>query len=109
MLKNAYFYEKKGKNRLSVGGMRPQTPVDLRRLGGSALRPPHWLLPPNVTTLSSSFLALNAFYYIQKRKNNYSTSSAFVSFAILHLFFTSYSVVFVDGGVGYPSYASANI
>jgi len=37
------------------------------------------------------------FYYLQE-KNNYSKCSAFASFVLLHLFFTSNSVVFVDGG-----------
>jgi len=89
MLKNAYFYGKKCKNWLSA----PEPPL---APGGWELRPqtPALLLLPNVTTLSGSFLALSAFYYEQKEKNNYSTSA----FAFLHLFFTSNSVVFVNGG-----------
>jgi len=46
---------------------------------------------PRVVTsasLSSSFLTLNAFYYLQKRKNNYRKLSAFASSALLQLFFT---------------------
>jgi len=60
---------------------------------------------------------LNAFYYPKTRKNDCSKCSAFASFALLHLFFTSNSVIFVDGegaqkyflpqGAGYPSYATA--
>jgi len=46
-----------------------------------------------MTTLSSSFQALIAFYYPSKKEqNNYS------AFALSHLFFISNSVVFVDKG-----------
>jgi len=67
MLKNAYFYTIKCKNCLSVGGSAPEPPL---ASGCWELRPqtPALLLLPVVTTLSSSFLALNAFYYLQKRK-----------------------------------------
>jgi len=47
--------------------------------------------PPTVTTCSSSFLALNAVYYLQKRTN-------FACSKFLQLFFTSNSVAFVDRG-----------
>jgi len=85
MLKNAFFLEKDVKNRLKRQEIRPLTPVGLQR------KPPALLLPPTMTTLSSSFLALNAVYYLQKRTN-------FVSSKFLQLFFTSNSVVFVDRG-----------
>jgi len=51
MLKNAYFLGKNCKNCLSVGGSAPETSL---------------LHPPSITTLSSSFLVVNAFYYAQK-------------------------------------------
>jgi len=61
MFKNAYFLEKYVKNRLC-----PRTPVGLRRQGAPPSDPA--LLPlPTITTLSSSFLALNAVYYVQKK------------------------------------------
>jgi len=67
MLKNAYFLGKNCKN-----------------------------LPPTITTLSSLFLMLNAFYFA-KKSSNYSKCSAFASFALLHLFFNSNSISFVEG------------
>jgi len=59
MLKNAYFLEN-CKNRLSVGGSVPEP---LFASGGWGIRPqtPALLLPPTITTLSSSFLVLNVF------------------------------------------------
>jgi len=39
MLKNAYFYGKKCKNRLSVGGSVPKTPVGRHRLEASTPGP----------------------------------------------------------------------
>jgi len=46
--------------------------------GGWELRsqPPALLLPPTLTTLSSSFLALNAFHYPQKRRKQLSKCSS---------------------------------
>jgi len=38
------------------------------------------------------------FFALKEEKNNYNKCSAFASFAILHLFFTLNSVVFVDVG-----------
>jgi len=90
MLKNAYFLEKDVKNRFSIGGLAPKPPL---ASGGRGLRPqtPTLLLPPTITTLSSSFLALNAVYYLQKRTN-------FAYSKFLQPFFTSNYVVFVAGG-----------
>jgi len=89
MLKNAYFWKncKKPLQRQSI----PRTPVCLRRLGVELLV---FLFSPTITTLSSSFLALNVFYSPQKEKNNYSKCFAFASSALLHLFFTSNSPIF---------------
>jgi len=58
------------------------------------------LLPPTITTLSSSFLVLNAFFPLKKETSNYRycKCSAFTSYAILHLFLNSNSVNFVEGG-----------
>jgi len=60
---------KKGKNRLSVGGSALEPPFVS---GGWGLRPqaPALLLPLTITTLSSSFLALNSFYYTLKKRTN---------------------------------------
>jgi len=38
------------------------------------------------------------FIFLKKEQNNYSKCSVFTSFALLGLFFTSNSVVFVDRG-----------
>jgi len=67
MLKNAYFLEKDVKYRFSVGGSAPEPPL---ASGGWGLLPqtPVLLLPPTITTFSSSFLALNAVYYLQKKQ-----------------------------------------
>jgi len=75
MLKNAYFFEDV-KNRFNIGGSVSELPL---------------LLPPTITTLSSSFLTLNAVYYLQKR-------AKFASSKFIQLFFTSNSVVFVGRG-----------
>jgi len=63
MLKNAYFLEKDVKYRFSVGCSAPEPPL---ASGGWGIRPqtPALLLPPTITTLSSSFLALNVYYYL---------------------------------------------
>jgi len=55
-------------------------------------------------------------HFIQlKKTSNYSKCSAFASYALLHLFFNSSSVSFVEGGAqkyslpqgaGYPSYST---
>jgi len=86
MLKtDAYFLEKDVRNRLSVGGPAPEPPL---ASGGWGLGPqtPALFLSPTITTLSSSFLALNAVYYLQKRTN-------FASSKFLQLFSTSNSIV----------------
>jgi len=59
-------FEKICKNRLSVGGSISELPF---ASGGWGLRPqtPVLLLSPTITSLSSSFLALNAFYYPKKK------------------------------------------
>jgi len=100
------FLEKDVKNRFSVGGSAPEP---LLASGGWGLRPqtPALLLLPTITTLSNSFLALIAVYYLQRTN--------FASSKFLLLFFTSNSVVFWQGvqkyflpqGAGYPSYAIA--
>jgi len=62
MLKNTYFLEKTVKKRLSVGGSVPEIPF---ASSGWGLRSQTQvlLLSPTITSLSSSFLMLNAFYY----------------------------------------------
>jgi len=57
MLKNAYFLEKKTVKIASASGARPQTTVCF------CSQTLALLLQPTITTLSSSFLALNAGYY----------------------------------------------
>jgi len=81
MLKNAYILEKDVKI-ASASGAPPRNPV-----GTLALLLPAYYY--NFTTLSSSFLALNLVYYLQKRTN-------FASSNFLQLLFISNSVVFVD-------------
>jgi len=68
--------------------------------GGWGLRPqtPALLLSPVISTLSSSFLALNVFYSSQKLQSSYSKCSVFASSALLQVFFFSNYVVFVDRG-----------
>jgi len=41
---------------------------------------------------------VNAFYSAQKKTSNYSKCSAFASSALLHLFFNTNFVSFVEGG-----------
>jgi len=76
----------------------PRFPVCLWRLGAPSPNPRDFT-PTYYTTLSSLFLALNAFHYPQKKKqNNISKCSAFASSPLLYLFFHFNSAVFVDSG-----------
>jgi len=101
MLKNEYFLEKTVKNCLSVG----PAPEPSFASGGWWLRSqtPAFLLSLIVTALSSTFLALNMFYSPQKEQNCYSKCSVFVSSILLHLFFISNSVIFIERGRKYIS------
>jgi len=94
MLKNAYFFGKKTVKIASASGAPPPNPVSLRRLG-LRLQTPALLLLPTIAALTSSFLALLS---LKKEQNNYSKCSVFASSALLHLFFTSNSVVLLPGG-----------
>jgi len=80
--------EKTVKNHLSVGGSAPEPPFVSRSWG---LRPQTlaFLLSTNITSLSSSFLALNAFYY-PKKKNKITTAN--VLFLLLTHFCTYFSL-----------------
>jgi len=101
-----HIFLKNAKNSPQRRGSAPRTPVCLRRLGAS---PPALLLPLNVTTLSSEFVALKRVLLLSKR-----TRCNNSKFMLLRLFFTLNSAVFVDGvakivlppGAGYPSYAT---
>jgi len=73
------------KNRLSVGGPAPN-PVCLQRLGRLRPQTPTLLLPPTITALLSSFLALNAFYFPHK-KNKITTVNVLF---LLHPHFCTY-------------------
>jgi len=77
------FCEKNCKIRLSVESSAPESPLPRCLRQTSAL-----LLPPAITTLSSLFLVLNAFF--RSNKNQVTTAnacSALTSSALLHLFF----------------------
>jgi len=60
-LKNVYFLRKNCKNRLSIEGSALELCLP-------PAETPALLLPPTITTLSSLFLVLNAFYSAQKKK-----------------------------------------
>jgi len=66
MLKNAYFLKKDVKNRLSVGGSAPELTLPAAARGSVPRPPRYYSRIYTITTLSSSFLALNAVYYLQK-------------------------------------------
>jgi len=66
MLKNAYFLGKNCKNRLSVGSSAPE-PSFASSGWGLRSQTPALLLSSTITTYSSLFLVLNAFYSAQKR------------------------------------------
>jgi len=90
-------FKKSCKNRFSVEGSAPEPPF--ASCGwGLRLDTPALLLPPAITILPSSFHVLNASNYPLKRTNNYSKCSIFASSSLLHLFFTSNSVVLLTGG-----------
>jgi len=74
----------KMQNYLSVGGSNP-APIC-----------PTLLLLFTIASLSSSFLALNVFYYPQKK--NKITAVNVLLLLLLHLFFISNTVALVDGG-----------
>jgi len=84
------FWKKCKKNCLSIGGSTLEPPL-VSDGWGLAPRLPRCYSPSSITTLSSSFLALNVVYYTSR--------SHFASSKFLHLFFTSNSVVFVDWGL----------
>jgi len=88
MFKNVHFFEKTCKNRFKVGGSASETHTQTTAL----------LLLSPISSLSSVFLTLNLFYYPETRKNDHSKCSSFSSFTLLHLFFTSNTVIFVDVG-----------
>jgi len=100
MFKNVYFLKKKKKenikSRLSVGGSVPEPPI---ASGGLGLRPrPLRCYFRPLLQLCRVFIssAKCVFINLKKEHNNYSKCSIFAS-ALLYLFFTSNSVVFVDG------------
>jgi len=105
------FWNKNAKITSASGALPPNSclpPV----AGGSAPRLPCYYSYLLLQSLLSSFLVLNAFYYLQKEQNNCSKCSAFASFT--HIFnFKLCS--FVVGGhknvscpnVSCPSYATA--
>jgi len=72
--------------------------VKIVSASGALPSDPRAFIPPTITTLTSSFLVLNAFYSAKKEPNNYSKCSAFAYFALLHLYFCLNSVSFVEGG-----------
>jgi len=77
MSKNAYFWNKNVKMATLPPLSNPQPPDQTHAL----------LLLLIIASLSSSFLALNVFYYSQKKQDNYSRCSAFASSAAFALIF----------------------
>jgi len=92
LLKNKNYFLKNSKNRLSV--------EPLFASGGWGLRPRPRIITPVYYYNFVEFIPSDKsdFYPLQKKQNNYSKCSAFASSILFHLFFTSNSVVFVDGG-----------
>jgi len=82
MLKVRIFLEKKTKNRLSVGGPASEPPFSS---GGSS---------PDPRVVSPAY----HYNFVQFVSSAKCVFSAFASSALLHLFFTSNSGAFVDGG-----------
>jgi len=109
MFKNAYFLN-------SASGAPSPNP----RLLPAALRPqtPALLLSPTITSLSSSFLALNAFYYPKKRIEI--TTAVMLCFCFLRSFAPIFHFKLcsfcwqgaqdysLPQGAGYPSYATGH-
>jgi len=106
MLKSAYFLKRK--SCLSVGKVKPPFAS-----GGC----PALFLSSTITTLSSSFQALNAFYYLQSEQNNYSNVLLLLFphfYTIFHLKLCSFCwwgahEYFLPQDARYPSYASASV
>jgi len=97
MLKNAIFMEKSVKIASASGALHPNPRLP-PAAGGSAPSP-RVVTPASycynfVESVSSTKCVCNL---QKKKKNNYIKCSAFASFALLHLLFTSNSVVCVDG------------
>jgi len=90
MLTNAFFFF--WKNAVHIASTLGASSPNHR------LPDPASLLPPVITALSISFIGLTATHYPLKNQNNSNKCSAFTSFALLHLFFTSNSTVFMTGG-----------
>jgi len=112
MLKNAYFLEKNCNNRLSIG-----TPACLWWLG--ALPPDPRFVTPTCYNSFFEFVS-SAKSVLLPSKINKTTTVNVLLLLLLHfytLFFTSNSILFVDGGAliflapgrRYPSYATVSI
>jgi len=97
MLKNAYFLGKYCKHHLNVGGLRPRTPVYLRRLGAPP-SDPRVVTPAYYYNFVEFVSSVKCILFRSKKTSNYRKYSAFASSALLHLFFNSNSVIFVEGG-----------
>jgi len=61
-----------------------------------ASRPPRYYFRLLLQALSSSFLALNAYFITPLKKEKTTVNVLFASSALLHLFFIPNSVIFVD-------------
>jgi len=115
MLKIAYFWEKTVKI-VSASGIRPQTPVFLRRLG--APPPDPRVVTPAYYYNFVKFVSSAKCILFRSEKNQVTTANVFVfaSSGLLHLFFNSNSVSFLDvaqeyflpQSAGYPSYATVS-
>jgi len=94
MLKNAYFLEKKTVKIVSASGAPPDPSFASGGWG------PALLLPPTITTLSSSFLSVKcSFITLKKEQNNSSKMFCFWFFRTLVPIFSLQTLqVFVEGG-----------
>jgi len=88
MLKNAYFFKKKKKKKTvkiaSASGASPPNPIVVT--------------PAYYYKFIKLFLSLNAGYYPTNKRKIVAVNVLFASFILLHLFFTSNSIFYVDGG-----------
>jgi len=103
VLKNAYFLGKSCKNRLSAGAP-PQSPACLRRLGALPVTSSYYYNFVEFVSSDKRILFRSSDKCVlsvsdsQKEPSNGSKCCAFASSTLLHLYFNSNSVSFVEGG-----------
>jgi len=97
MLKMRIFLKHTTKIASASGALPPNSRLPLTA-GGSAPKPPRGYSPLILQLCRVCFYRLMRFITLEKEQNNSGTCSTFTSSALLRLFFTLNSAVFMTGG-----------